>query len=193
MKADTAWLLLPEALKKPSFWSGYLRRRALRSHVKMADVVLGAGRPWPWIENNAGGRMTLGNIFLAAGSRLWSRKGAELTIGDGTVLDAGAEIIAFSRVVVGRNCYFGWDALVMDTDLHSQGAGCPVVNRPVTIGEGVRIGARAIILKGVTIGDGVIIHPGSIVTHDVQAGAEVRASPAEVKKVVLGQAAASHA
>ena len=179
MNENLSWLLLPDALRQPSRWSACLRRRAARGGVDLSRVILGAGRPWPQVRNEAGS-MTLGKVFLAAGVRLWAHKGGELAIGDGTVLDAGVEIIAWTRLTIGRNCYLGWDVLVMDTDLHGAGHRT-VVNRPVTIGDHVRIGARAMILKGVTIGDGAIIHPGSIVTRDVPSGAEVRPPPAAVK------------
>ena len=183
MNANGAWLMLPDELRQPSRWSACLRRRAARRGVDLSRATLGAGRPWPWIRNE-GGTMKLGDVFLAAGVRLWSHKGGALVIGDGTVLDAGVELISWDRLTIGRDCYLGWDVLVMDTDLHGAGDR-PVVNRPVTIGDRVRIGARAMILKGVTIGDGAIIHPGSIVTHAVPAGSEIGPSPATVKNHVL--------
>jgi acetyltransferase-like isoleucine patch superfamily enzyme len=116
--------------------------------------------------------MKLGRIFAAAGTRLWSHKGGALVIGDGTVLDSGAEVVAWLGVTIGKRCYLGWDALIMDTDLHRIGEN-PLVNRPVVIGDDVYIGCRAMILKGVTIGNGAVIHAGSIVTRDVEAGAAV--------------------
>ena len=49
---------------------------------------------------------------------------------------------------------------------------------PVTIGDHVFVGQRAIILGGVTIGDGATIGAGSVVTRDVPAGAVVAGVPA---------------
>ena len=49
---------------------------------------------------------------------------------------------------------------------------------PVTIGNDVWIGDRAIILSGVTIGDGAVIGAGSIVTHDVDPYSIVAGVPA---------------
>lgn len=40
---------------------------------------------------------------------------------------------------------------------------------PITIGNDVWIGERAIILDGITIGDGAIIGAGTVVTHDITA------------------------
>lgn len=54
------------------------------------------------------------------------------------------------------------------------------VNRPVTIGHDVWIGARAGILGGVTIGTGAIVAAGAIVTRDVPPYAIVGGVPAKV-------------
>ena len=176
MNLNESFPLLPDALCEPT---GQCDFKGDRAGVDMARARFGAGQPAPLVNNEAG-QLKLGSVFLATGSRLWAHKGGVLTIGDGTVLDAGVEIIAWASVTIGVNCYLGWDVLVMDTDLHSVG-GKPLVNKPVVIGNGVRIGARAMILKGVTIGDGAVIQPGSIVTRDVPAGAEVRPPAAAVK------------
>ncbi len=50
---------------------------------------------------------------------------------------------------------------------------------PVTIGNHVWIGYRAIILPGVTIGDGAVVAAGAIVTSDVPAFQIVAGSPAK--------------
>jgi len=176
MTSNPIFPLLPDALCRPASW---FRRKGIYGGVDVAQVTFGAGSPTPLVNNEAG-RMSLGRVFLAAGTRLWAHKGGELVIGDGSVLDAGVEIIAWERVTIGKNVYLGWDALVMDTDLHSVGDR-PLVNRAVTVGDNVRIGCRAMILKGVTIGEGAVIHPGSIVTRDVPAGAEIRPPEAAIR------------
>jgi maltose O-acetyltransferase len=51
---------------------------------------------------------------------------------------------------------------------------------PVTIGAGVWVGARAMILPGVTIGDGAVIAAGAVVTKDVPANTVVAGVPATV-------------
>ena len=167
--SDNVFPLLPDVWSQPT---GRCSFKGDRIGAELSQARFGAGRPAPLVHNEHG-HLQLGRVFVAAGVRLWANRGGTLVIGDGTVLDAGVEIIAWQRVTIGRDCYLGWDALIMDTDLHGI-AGSPPVNRPVTIGDGVRIGCRAMILKGVTIGDGAIIHPGSIVTHDVPAGAQVQ-------------------
>lgn len=53
---------------------------------------------------------------------------------------------------------------------------------PVTIGNGVWIGIRCLILDGVTIGDGAIVAAGAVVTKDVPPFAVVGGVPAKVLK-----------
>jgi acetyltransferase-like isoleucine patch superfamily enzyme len=179
--------LLPEELRQPT---GRCRFRGDRRHTEMAEAQFGAGQPAPRVQNE-GGRLRLGRVFLAAGVRLWAHRGGVLTIGDGTVLDAGVELIAWAGVTIGRDCYLGWDVLIMDTDLHGS-QGRPVLNKPVVIGDAVRIGARAMVLKGVTIGDGAVVHPGSIVTRDVPAGAEVGPPPTTIKTLPVCRDGTAH-
>jgi len=153
-------------------WAGLLRLRARRGGADLSAVVFGAGRPWPRIQNEAG-RIDLGRVFLARGVRLWAHKGGALAIGDGTVLDENAEVVAWNEVRIGRGCYLGWDVLILDTDLHEV-AGRPLNNRPVLLGDHVYVGCRAVILKGVRVGSGAVIHPGAIVTRDVPDGGAAR-------------------
>lgn len=52
--------------------------------------------------------------------------------------------------------------------------------QPVTIGDDVWIGLRAVIMPGVKIGNHVIIGSGAIVTHDVPDYAVVGGVPAKI-------------
>lgn len=88
----------------------------------------------------------------------------------GTVLCAGASIR------VGEGTIFGAGAMVFDNDFHvpegewgwsNRTSLCGPIAKPVVIGRGVFVGARAIILKGVTIGDRAVVGAGAVVTKDV--------------------------
>ncbi len=57
----------------------------------------------------------------------------------------------------------------------------PHVHKPITIGEGVWIGADAIILGGVTIGAGSVIGAGAVVSKDVPARSIVTGQPMLVR------------
>jgi acetyltransferase-like isoleucine patch superfamily enzyme len=101
--------------------------------------------------------------------------GAELQIGPNAGM-SGTVICAASSIRIGEGTIFGSGALVMDNDFHVPAGewgwndGPQVYGRiakPIVIGRGVFIGARAIILKGVTIGDRAVVGAGAVVSKDV--------------------------
>lgn len=132
---------------------------------------------------NLGGTVEVGSCLFFPGVRLEVGHEARLRIGSGTFLNRNVEIIAWDEVTIGRHCQIGWDVIIMDTDQHAI-AGRGFENRPVHIGDGVWIGARAIILKGVTIGDGAIVGAGAVVTHDVPPGGVAVGPAAAVRERV---------
>ena len=102
--------------------------------------------------------------------------GARIEIGTKTGLNRRVEIMARERITIGDDCAIGWDVQIVDNDGHEFDG--VQSNAPVTIGDGVWIGARSLIMKGVTIGDKAVIAAGSVVTRDVAAGALVGGAPA---------------
>ena len=120
--------------------------------------------------------------ILFAGVRIEVRRGAELRIGKGTVVNRNARIVCDSSISLGDGCLIAYDAIIMDTDEHEV-PGHPKGAKSVTIGNGVWIGARALVLKGVTIGDGAIIGAGSVVTRDIPPWSVAVGQPARVIRV----------
>ena len=100
---------------------------------------------------------------------------------------SAAVIVAGKSIVIGEGTIIGAGTMILDNDFHSadeQGHWiCDYHSnaRPVRIGRGVFIGARAIILKGVTIGDRAIIGAGAVVSQDVPPGAIAVGNPAIIK------------
>jgi acetyltransferase-like isoleucine patch superfamily enzyme len=105
---------------------------------------------------------------------------ARIEIGNGSYLNRRAEICCRERVTVGEDCAISWDVTITDTDYHQLDESDQIA--PVTIGDHVWIGARAMILKGVTIGSGAVIAAGAIVTADVPAAVLAAGTPANVIK-----------
>lgn len=102
---------------------------------------------------------------------------------------SGAVLCAASSIKVGEGTIFGSGAMVFDNDFHvAEGEWgwsntvsiCNQIAKPITIGRGVFVGARAIILKGVTIGDRAIVGAGSVVTKDVPAHHIVVGNPGKI-------------
>lgn len=129
----------------------------------------------------------------------WTRFSIEppgtLVVGADCVL-VGAMFMGAGRITVGDRVVISYGVTIADCDFHPHD---PVRRRadaeahapegdeaarqefepePVVIGDDVRIGIGALVLKGVTIGDGARVGAGAVVTHDVPAGARVEGNPA---------------
>lgn len=109
---------------------------------------------------------------FVVGARTWIGQYNNFRFGGGTTIRIG------SGCLVSQFC-----TLVAAN--HSIGAGDAVASAPlstgrtgVTIGDGVWLGAGAIVLPGVTIGDGAVIGAGSVVTKPVGAGEIWAGNPA---------------
>jgi acetyltransferase-like isoleucine patch superfamily enzyme len=105
-----------------------------------------------------------------------------ITLGRDVILGAGSTLGAKAAIRLGDHVRLSKDVIIETAGLDFRGAAPPYVHvaAPIDIGEGVWIGARAMILGGVTIGARAVIAAGSIVTRDVPAGAVVGGVPAKV-------------
>ncbi len=127
-----------------------------------------------------GGQLRLNGRFdVFGGSTIGIQSEAKLTLGSGfanrhTWISCGLEI------TIGEQVFIADQVIIRDWDGHT------IVGRankaPISIGNNVWIGMRAIILKGVTIGDGAVVAAGAVVTRDVPAGSVVAGNPARVVK-----------
>lgn len=99
--------------------------------------------------------------------------GAE--IGEGAMVDMNAVVGA--RGKLGKRVHLGAGAVVA-------GVLEPPSKSPCEIGDGVLIGANAVILEGVKIGAGSVVAAGSVVTEDVPEGVVVAGVPAKIIKYV---------
>lgn len=105
---------------------------------------------------------------------------AVLRIGDNVAIGDRTEIHVGSQCIIGKDTLISWDCCIIDRDYHKLGNQENI--KPITIGENVWIGCRALILKGVTIGDGAVIAAGAVVTKDVPSRAMVAGNPAKIIK-----------
>jgi acetyltransferase-like isoleucine patch superfamily enzyme len=114
--------------------------------------------------------------------------GAQLLISRNVGM-SGTVLCAAKSIEIGEGTIFGSGAMVIDNDFHvPEGEWgwsydtsiCGSVARPIKIGRGVFVGARAIILKGVEIGDRAVIGAGAVVTKDVPARHVAVGNPARV-------------
>lgn len=118
-----------------------------------------------------------GNFAVYSNFQLGLLEGAQLRLGSG-FFNSGSLIVCTTEISIGEMCLFGEQVIVRDDDSH--GIDHRPRRAPITIGDKVWVGMRAMILKGVTIGDGAVVAAGSVVTRDVPAGALVGGVPARV-------------
>ena len=135
------------------------------------------------------GRMHIGErVRFAAATvptELVAFTGGELTIGPRTFVNYGCSFAATERVSIGADCLFGPYVNVTDNDFHDlRDRSRQPASQPVTIGDHVWIGTRALILPGVTIGDGAVIGAGSVVTNDVPPNGIVAGNPARLLRIL---------
>jgi maltose O-acetyltransferase len=106
-----------------------------------------------------------------------------LTLGDRTFINYGCFFDLGAETTLGDRCSVGYEVMFVTCSHEigdsSQRAG-QARNRPITIGDGVWIGARSVILPGVTVGNGAIIGAGSVVDRDCEANGIYAGVPARL-------------
>lgn len=114
-------------------------------------------------------------LFAAAGAAMESAPGfgfrfagspRNLTMGHAVYLNQGVFIEAIAPVVIGAGCALGMDVMILTSHhaLDASGAwSAEAEGRPVTLGDRVWVGARAVILPGTTVDSDVVIAAGAVV------------------------------
>lgn len=128
------------------------------------------------------GRIHLGKkTFLGRNVELLARD-AIVSIGDGTTINSYSRIVSFDRVTVGKRCAIAQFVCIVDHDHRyaKNGRMNGYVTAPISIGNDVWIGDKAIILKGVTIGDGAVIGAHAVVNIDVPPNCIAVGVPAKI-------------
>ncbi len=112
--------------------------------------------------------------------------GGGLNLAEGCYVNRGCQFdCGEARIILGKNVYVGFGARFITSSHESatrrQRAGINTY-RPIVVGDGVWIGAGAIVLPGVTLGDGCIVAAGAVVTTDTKPDALYTGVPATYKK-----------
>ena len=113
--------------------------------------------------------------------------GDGITVGARTFVNFNCTMLDGARISVGSECLIA-SGVQLVTATHPID---PVPRRaaweqalPVTIADGVWLGAGAIVCPGVSIGENTIVGAGSIVTHDLPAGVVAYGNPARVAREI---------
>ena len=122
-----------------------------------------------------------GPVSIARGTRILLLEGAHLEMGANSIVNFSATITCIKHVSIGWGSGIGWNANLVDGNLHPltiDGVARPV-HTPVIIGQRVWVGTGVTIV-GATIGDGAVIGAGSVVTSDVPGAVLVAGNPARI-------------
>jgi maltose O-acetyltransferase len=113
--------------------------------------------------------------------------GYNVTVGDGFFANYGCVFLDTNPITFGDRCLLGPGVHVyapihpLDPEERATGR---ERGEPVTVGDDVWIGGRAVLNPGVTVGDGAVIASGAVVTEDVPAHTVVGGNPADVIRTV---------
>ncbi len=131
-----------------------------------------------------GGRIEVGDDVCIDGRvvpvELHAGPRGVLRIGNGCVLEGGVSLEAEELVELGPRCHLGPFTKVMDNHFHPI---CPErrherpTSKPVHLGEGVRLGAQAIVLPGAALEANVTLEPGVVIGRHVKAGLTLVGNP----------------
>jgi acetyltransferase-like isoleucine patch superfamily enzyme len=126
-----------------------------------------------------GSTLTLnGRFSLHVRGTIGVGPGAQVTLGHGYA-SPGLLLSCRDAISIGDGAAIAEEVIIRDHDGHTISGGRPD-QLPITIGEHVWIGMRAMILKGVNIGAGAIIAAGAVVTRDVPPNTLVAGNPAKI-------------
>ncbi len=108
-----------------------------------------------------------------------------LEIGPRCRFNIGCLLNLGAKITIGKNVGFGHHVVIL-TQSHTIGGpeyrSGTLYAKPVVIGDGCWIGARATILPGVTVGEGAVVAAGAVVSRDVRPHTVVGGVPARELK-----------
>ena len=115
-------------------------------------------------------------IYQAGGASMQSAPGARfvfigqprnLTVGRCTYMNVGVFVEAIAPVRIGDDCALGMEVMILTSHhpIDRRGSWDPIAHgRPVTIGDRVWIGARALLLPGASVESNVVVAAGAVVS-----------------------------
>ncbi len=130
------------------------------------------------------GLQNCGEIAVYPTVSIWAPWNIQM--GKHVAVDDQANLYSVDKITIGTKVAISREVFICTASHDITKPNRPLITAPVTICDGVWIGARATILPGVTIGEGAIVGAGAVVTKDVEAWTVVGGNPAKfIKKRVL--------
>jgi len=121
--------------------------------------------------------------ILHCGGRKWSDYKGGIDLGNNVVVGPDCVLYGAGTIRVGDYSHFGPGSMVM-TQSGNANSGTRLsatpghTVEPVVLGDGVWVGAGAVILGGTTLGDNCIVGPNSVVHGNYPSGSSLIGNPA---------------
>lgn len=169
-------------------WPAYVKYRRLLWMVAWCLLAKWmpyfVGKRWRTALLSVFGMQHGDGVSFYPSSRIWAPW--NLRLGSYVSIDDQVNLYSADKITIGTKVAISREAFICTASHDITKPNRPLVTAPITICDGVWIGARAIILPGVTIGEGAVIAAGAVVTKDVEPWAVVGGNPAKfIKKRVL--------
>ena len=124
------------------------------------------------------------HVAVYPSAKIWAPWNVEM--GSYVAIDDDVNLYSAAKITIGTKVAISREAFICTASHDITKPNRPLVTAPITICDGVWIGARAIILPGVTIGEGAVVAAGAVVTKDVEPFTVVGGNPAKfLKKRVM--------
>jgi len=153
-------------------------------HIQLGRKVL--VDDFATLDARDGGALDIGAHVSIGRFSIVAAKGGAIRLGSGVNIGTNCRIATQSLIEIGESVLIAAYAYIGPGN-HQIGDGeTPLIERPMELRGGVRIGAhawigaRATILDGVTIGERAVVGAHSLVREDVPPGAVVAGTPARI-------------
>ncbi len=119
-----------------------------------------------------GSKISIGKgVRIGKGVLISILPGGELSIDDNSIINFGAVIYVAKKIKIGRNVHIAHYSSIIDHNYKLDKSGPnfekDLTTQEVFIGNGVWIGANALILKGASVGNNSVVSAGSILSQNV--------------------------
>jgi len=142
------------------------------------------GRRWRVFLLSLFGMKYKGHIGVYPTCKVWAPWNIEM--GSWVAIDDEVNLYSADKITIGTKVAISREAFICTASHDIAKPNRPLITAPITICDGVWIGAHAIILPGVTIGEAAVVAAGAVVTKDVEPWSVVAGNPARfIKKRVL--------
>lgn len=152
--------------KRAEFW----RKTTNRGSAISDDLTLAGNQdPFKWISIGVATEIQRSCLIWIGEDE---SKEPGLTIGERVFLGQGAHLSVMRPMKIGNHSLIGAYSYLLTNNHRFDVRTVPIrdqgyIEKPLTVGEDVWIGAHCVIMPGITIGRGAIIGAGSVLTKSV--------------------------